>query len=1234
MKPNFKKPKSGFALVATVLLMVLLSILALGMLSLSTVSLRSTAQSSAKSEARSNARMALMMAIARLQEYTGSDTRITAPAEIVESGAPTLTGVWKSWEGSNHDSNGRPIQPDYEAKEPSASDTRFLAWLVSSFTSGSTPPTAASLVSVTANSDTVPLLSSGSLKDGDTREVHVIPQQADENGRFAWWVSPENQKARLIHPHEARSDDAAGWVESGQSHSVPNPGVFGLGDLLIDPEGFIADPANVKPGSRVATLASTELIANGNALEPQHSFHDLSTNSVGLLTNVATGGWRKDLSILTEKWDDIYASYPGGELPLFRFSPDSGATSQVPKPTTNNYDPEQANLYPWSEYSLILGYKQPGTYHAAAASWASLQSFATSYKNFSYSSGVVKSPFVWDKLAKNRESSITSDEIYNHKHIQRLHPQIARFQVLVYAKAIEDPARLNQTPKRYQIRLMYVPFFTLWNPYNVSLEKEISGTLNAGQNSGKHKNFLGIGWRRSLPGAMAIVDKNSYPDPDLVPTNQYRLFTNGNFQTLDWPSNYANPYDNQLPGNVAKYGSTSKWKDLRSWGCWLPEGTLTFKPGEAKIFSPEWIDTGYGFGGGAFRMREGYNPTDLVGRDFNYSSNLLGTRNYWFLFRGDRLTQPYRDRAPGYGFSLSFGDGGSHFGGTAILPSGIGEEFHNITALANEDEGDNYWPQDEVDEVGYSVAELASGPWIPLFSMSFGPRTTIGTGPGTQQNRPTKGFVQNNALAAMVLSEPDSGDAKDHPANNTFDFAYHSLSIGSTITPNLSDSEGYIATGYQSGDGLSRLIVSEIPVRPMASLVELLGWNPKGHNPYPPFQMNLIGNSDATPLIPKDAVVPPTLKPAGTEFNLMHDDAYCANHLLFDDWFVSSIAPQPQTLGGNIAKDIEAFFRGFLNSEDKLSNRSYRPIAQDTNLAASEVDERIEEIINDPEGWLKVASRLEVDGMFNVNSLSIEAWEALLGHAKSQEEIALHGENGIESVTPSNGHAVTRGAVATDVEAGSGAGEGGAFATASEFTGFRSLDDDQIGDLAEKIVEQVRLRGPFLSLSEFVNRQLSNDEGLAIAGAVQTAINNLENDPMAILRDPANSLSDDTMSASDPDFADVVDGVEYEFAAAAEGSSAYGAPGWIRQADVLRPLAPIISARDDTFTIRAYGDALDATGNVVAEAWCEAVVKRTREYCDTSDSADSAEPPVSPSNIKFGRKYEIVTFRWLNANEV
>ncbi len=1239
-------PQNGFTLIITISLLVLLTMIGIGLLSLSAVTLRNGTSNQARSLAQSNARLALMLAIAELQKTTGADTRITASADLLAANAPRLTGVWRSWEGTDHQANGRPIAPNYGLKkQPESGGGRFVDWLVSSAASITAPTIndATSLVKTTAQNDTVPLLAAGSLQKTDTRQIHIVPSKLSDTGRFAWWVAGENQKAALAQPYKPRTNTTAGLAEMGQTHTITNPEVFGMSALLTDPEQFDPDTAAMKTARKAISRETMAIATENNTEEPEKKFHDLTPFASGLLTNSATGGWRKDMSIITEQWDSIYASYPGGRLPLFRIIPVAGGTTLVPKPVkpaasalvTNSAaltaaTPAQSNLYPWSNYSLILGYTQPGTYHAASASWASLQSFATSYKNFSSNSGVVKSPFVWDKIAKASTTSITSAEIYNHKHRQLLHPQIARFQVLVYARAEERiPA---QNPKRYNLRLMYVPFFTLWNPYNLTLEHTISGTLNAGQNSGKHTNFLGLGWRRSLPGVMAIVNKTTFPNPDSVPNNQFKLLTNGNFQTLDWPNNFANPYDNELPSNVNKYGTKSVWRDLRTWACWLPEGTLTFKPGEAKIFSPEWIDNGYGFGGGAFRMKEGYNPTTIVGRDFDAPglSNLLATQSYWFLYRNDRVTQPYRDRTPGNGFSLSFGDGSSHFGGTAILPSGLGDEFHNITSLTVENVSNAYWPTDEVDEVGYSVGELASGPWIPIFSTSFGPRMTIGTGSGTKQNRPTKGAVQNNALAAMILNDPASGAAKDHPANNTFDFAYHSLSIGSNITPNLSTSQGFIATGYQSGDGLSRLVMVDVPLRPMASMLELQGWNPRGQNPYPPFQMNLIGNSDATPLIPKNQIVPPTMAPSTVETNLQHDDAYCANHLLLDDWFLSSIAPDPGNFGNSSPKDISTVYREFVKGERKLVNRAYRPISLDSKITDSEATKRIASFITSNDGWLKIASRFEVDGMFNVNSTSVDAWKALFGHAKALEQIAMQGANGIVSTNVSNKNAVTRGPIASDIEAGTGAGFSGQFGNASEFTGFRNLSDKQIENLAQKVVEQVRLRGPFLSLSEFMNRQLSNDTTLALAGAVQTALNLLAEDPMAKLRNPANSLSDNTMDPNDPK----LNGVGYEFAQAATGSSAFGAPAWIRQADILRPIAPILSVRDDTFTIRAYGDAKDSNGKVIAKAWCEAVVKRTRDFAHPSDAPDATDPPTNVLSTTFGRNYKIISFRWLNANEV
>ncbi len=1223
-----RKP-SGFALIATLSMMLLLVVVAVGLLSISTIALKTSTLGSNEAKARANARMALTMAIGELQRTTGLDTRVTASSTIVDENSPPILGVWKSWEGTNHDDTGRPIAPDYDSKQDP--EGRFLTWLVSTATDGAAPTNPSSLASNTASEDAIPMVAEGSLGDDSTQKVYVVPTtlsnstERSDQGRYAWWITGDNQKARLAQPHEPRNSEPSALAEMGQSHAVPNPEVFGLGDLTDDREPHNPSTAAQKGARKTLTRQTIALISDNNPVEPDHKFHDFTTHSVGLLTNTATGGWRKDMSLLTEDWADIYSRYSGGRLPLFRLSPETGETTQVPLPTTSNYEPAQADLYPWSEYSLVLGYRQPCTYHAASASWASLVSFATAYKNLTDGSVGPTSPFIWSKVAKQRANQITSSEMYNHKHRIRLHPQIARFQFVVYARAIEDPGRMGQTPTRYQTQMLYVPVFTLWNPYNLTLEHEISGTLNGGQGSGTHRNFLGFGMRRSVPCVMAFRLDN--PNPPAL--TDYRLLTNGNFQALDNPSNNSVTYDSNLPENLNKFGGGT-WADLRTWGCWLPEGTLQFRPGEVKVYSPEFRDTGYGFGGGCFRLKEGFDAANLVGYNRTLNNNMTANRTYSFHFRNDRYTKPYQGRDAGYGFSLSWGDGGSHFGGTATHPSGIGDEYHNLTALVSDNDGEAYWPSDELDEIQYTVGELA-GRWTPLYSASFGPRMTLGIGPGTDQNRPTKGVLQNNPMAGMVISDPGSGEAKDHPVNNTYDFAYHTLAGNSTITPSLTNSEGYIGTGSQVGDGLSRLIMAEIPLRPMASLIELQGWNPKGQNPHPPMHVNLIGNSDASPLIPSNQVIPSQLSPAGDEFNLMHDDSYCANHLLFDDWFLSSIAHQPTTFGGTIEKNLEAVYREFLEGDFVLTNRAYQPIPEDRGLSGTALDELVTEITDSPDGdsWLKIASRLEVEGMFNVNSTSVEAWKALLSQAKSRERLAIHAENGIESVE-NDKIAVTRGSIATDVEAGTGAGVGSGFANGSEYAGYRTLTDDQIQNLAEEIVDQVRLRGPFLSLSEFINRQLSNDEDLALAGAIQTAINNMTDDPMAELRNPANSLSDTTMAANDPKLGNM----DYAFEEAAEGDSAYGAPGWIRQADILRPIAPILSARDDTFTIRAYGDALDEKGNIVARAWCEATVKRTRDFCNDTDEPDSVDPPTDDYNVIFGRRYVLTSFKWLNASEV
>lgn len=1139
-----RQRERGFSLIITLTLMILLALISVGLLSLSTLTLRSATHLEGQTEARANARLALMLAIGELQKQAGSDTRVTARADILDGANPPVMGVWRSWEGEDHEQNGRsagrPLAPDYQQEK----DGRFLSWLVSDQT-GQMPDTMRGGNKATL----VGLNTVGAAAGRENLEVHLNPSPIGQgnqiNGRFAWWVSGENQKARLPEPEVMPTETNGKWASQMKSHSVADPEVFRMNQVFDDP--------TLVP--RTTSLAQTDFYSQGGDLPvSQEFFHDLSVNSMGLLTNVATGGWKKDLSLFSEA-----QNRQTQDLPLFRLSP--GEDSMVNLATRSSTAADGSIFYPWAAYRGS-GSSIPIYRHGPVASWNHMLDYLATYNEVNSSST--------GRATIAPRSEAFNGDAFNFLHRVRYLPVIARVQWVFSHLSVPSTQRGAQ-PGDLEAQLLMAPVITMWNPYSVEM------------------NYNRVPLNFTIPRPLPVALRYNVNG---IAGRTFNALTAGS--------------SNHLPA-MAENNRLS----------YVVRRGFTLKPGETIVFSPTSqravpsgqaaleISPGVRSGGGHF-----FNVVDTRGR-------VISGAPATTIQADARFDTVYRDGADGVGIYLNM----SEPSGTPLVyrmvytPEVAQSVYPELSGLATS-----------------TLGEALNNP-IPFMTTLFGARMASRT------HLSAKGFVQSSPLVNYTaMGGKDRVESTigrhyggtDHPINSPFDYSFERLSRNDSFFPNESDSQrGYIVTGFQAGDGLSRCVIAEVPTRPLQSLAELQHWDLRYENPIPPFAFNLIGNSDASPLLPPNAVV--NRADAGLATNLQHDDSYCANHLLFDDWFLSSIAPDPNSFGRN-GRSQEDVYLDLLRGNLPLPNEAYQAIPEDSASASADSANAatlFDEQVASQNSWQTIASRLEVKGMFNVNSTSVTAWRALLRHARNQQVPYIRESAGGWDVNLSapTDYAVSRFSIAGDVEA-SGTGSSGVFPGATEFAGYRQFSEEALDVLAQEIVNQVRLRGPFLSLSEFVNRQLSSGD-LALAGAVQTALNQLArsgSNPYAVLE---GNISRPAI-ASPPG----ANNAEYQFPLAAVGLNTYGLPGWTRQADILRPLAPILTARDDTFTIRAYGDSQDRAGRIIATAVCEAVVQRTRDFVDPIDDAAILGLPTSPANQLFGRRMELVSFRWLSEAEV
>ena len=385
---------------------------------------------------------------------------------------------------------------------------------------------------------------------------------------------------------------------------------------------------------------------------------------------------------------------------------------------------------------------------------------------------------------------------------------------------------------------------------------------------------------------------------------------------------------------------------------------------------------------------------------------------------------------------------------------------------------------------------------------------------------------------------------------------------------------------------------------------------------------------------------------------LAYDIAYETNHFLWDDYFLSTIpfrrnVSAPSITWGAVSplpnsRQVLNPWLG-MSSVDLAKKFTAVPAGSGYQRAAAYP-------------FHHAATFLLNDGGFNVNSTSEEAWRAVLSSCRDLARPAVAGGDitGVNFsrllVPPStntNGH----------------------LTSSAGWSGTRVLTDAEITALAKEIVNEVKLRGPFLSMADFVNRRLTPSLGLSprVGGGpdVQNPMDTSTRGPLQAAIEHANlnqTLHQNSIMYA-MDRTGKLDGslwwakcIQPDYDAMPD-SKAHGMPGYLTQADILQRLGPNLTVRGDTFMVRGYGEKTDPQGKVLAKAWCEAVVQRLPEYVDGRSINDystngrgnhpvepltivdtqgnlSANSRITPMNKRFGRKFVVQSFRWLHPDEI
>tara|TARA_B100001123_G_scaffold241347_1_gene269817 strand:+ start:5295 stop:9839 length:4545 start_codon:yes stop_codon:yes gene_type:complete len=1206
---SVESDERGFALVISLALLSFLFLLVLALVTLVGVEARVAETRQAHALAKANAKLGLQIALGELQKYAGPDQRVTATASILDRypstpevddiDQPFWTGVWRRSPSAPLNPSGQNVAQPWDATPDSTWDPHpemELTWLVSGNEGKKSDdgdflrPYDLSLSDPDDSDDSgdsVWLVNNAVAEREDLRvmakksSVSLASVESGSSsseipsGSYAYWVGDEGVKTKInVHGANRDPDPTKEFLENaGRFQASPGPHL-GQVERPDAPLG-LATMSTDKLGEVVSVPELQYLSSEGSEDDDSYKayFHDLTTDSHGVLSDVLHGGLKRDLTAGLGD-DDQFEHYLAGS-PLFR--------DRIR--FIKDYDPLDWSKDGNRNLNWTYGLTDEDRW-LNGPPWEIVRDYYKLFERVNgsasddpFSASIAPRPVELNTYP-NRNGEFWTEEFRSEPQMNAITPLLLEAKVGHALEMVPTGDTDKNGQPLYRARIAIYPSLALWNPYNVELEAAQYELLwrpdpkfwvyASRERDEWALKVMAHEVAKQIPRKQRLWDENgdgqlsfrNYSKPHPNPPwwdpgarvriaeidTMHALFLGSkrgrNISYLQSPGQGGGGTDSVSLGTglrsvpramhrrafhlyryaprPSRHESVSGW--VRGNGHWHPI------PGGMRYRRPLRLRTN------AVRLAPGeklyftlaeskvFDPADE--HVFNLR-NHLGFRNYLHYNIPRQLFPPVPADEPVTFVYTGGGIGGYWLGpfqrqqeldearqnpqvlGTALFMIKNGVRYpikkinRGLSGIGVKSNG-SYQDYGRADIVVADPSRVI-GPRLfnrlstyainpELVFLEHNPRSLVDPwhlGPGDQWWRGQEtdleegigdsDLTDDTGVVFGTNPNPDeslSGDFYNDGSRIYYGYHGHSFDVA-----------GFYRVSGRNGDEeqilprSSRAVFFDVPRQPLMSLGALQHVNLCYFGNGPTYA---IGNSYATSLVARNrkwtrynqlSVVPldygVSIKRGGNEHqNTIIDYSYYANESLWDGFFFSTVPTY----------DLDAKKYPPYEDFDQYYVDLCKPLPNPRMVYYTGSDGQHPKVSSEDglRNFHQAAGNLMVDGAFNVNSTSVDAWKAQLGSLSQSKLRILDLQDDYELT--SNGRSEETLSFDSDefpfprlsVSTGEPVNPEVDNSNQDFWTGFVSLNEDQLHRLAEEIVQEVKQRGPFLSMGDFVNRRLSN----------------------------------------------------------------------------------------------------------------------------------------------------------------